>query len=99
MARRKSYRGTPEAHTKDAALLLRIMKRAASNARRAADQGRCKDALDFYGDANSEYGAYSYAKGYATHAKTRRAQGVAAPLKLLRRTQTHVAQKCFLKRF
>ena len=107
--RRKSYRGTPAQHTKDASLLLQIMRRAASNARKAADQGNCQSAMSHLTQASAEYGAYAYAKGHTARKmqnpsrrglvvipRNEPAYGV---IKTLTRTERHVAKKCFIKRF
>lgn len=98
--RRKSYRGTPQQHTKDASLALEIMRRAASNARKAADQGNCQSAMSHLTQASAEYGIYAYAKGYTTRTKRYpRNQPASGVVKTLTRTERHVAKKCFLKRF
>jgi hypothetical protein len=103
MAKRKqAYRGTPEQHTKDAVLLVQIMRLAAKNSKKAADAGRCGAALDFFAQAEAEAGAYAYAKGYSIRKHARRYEQGGLPTaayKTLRTTKEHLAKKCFLKRF
>jgi hypothetical protein len=101
MAKRKAYRGTPEQHYSDAVQYAKFMRRAAERSKKAADAGHCASALDFFGLAMVEAGRYGDAKGYSTGKHANRAAVQALPTaayQKLRKTQEHLAKKCFLRR-
>jgi hypothetical protein len=99
MAKRKSYRGTPDEHRKHAITYARAVQKRAKMVREALAEGDCRDALAQLSTLNRTAGRVVThgAASYTTDLNKR--MGVGTGLyKVAMGLERRIYAKCFLKR-